>query len=119
MELVFNLGIRFLEVSGSKISRVIPKHTAVRTEFAGSVVAEEIHPEEANKQTGDRIINVAHAWSGKDGKQVLRYFGNPFRCISKKVCCLHLFVWYFDCCRTNQFLLLRKEYNTGWQLWKM
>lgn len=83
VDLKFNCGIRILEVVGSKINKLITNHVPVSLNCAGSFIAEEIHPEEASKETGDRIINVAHAWS--EGKQPLKYFGNPFRCLSKKV----------------------------------
>lgn len=53
---------------------------------AGAFVAEEIRAEEAEKEPGDRILNVAHGWAAQKQPPV-RYFGNPFRCLSKKVFC--------------------------------
>merc|ERR1712137_399329 len=84
VKVVYNSGIRLMEVNGSKIIKAIANYASVNVSVAGSIVAEEIRPEEASKEPGDRIINVAHAWGGPEGKQTLRFFGNPFRCISKK-----------------------------------
>ena len=70
-----------MEVSGSKISRVISSNLSVNLDISGTIVAEEILYGEVNKASGSKLINVTHGWSGNDGKQLIRYFGNPFRMV--------------------------------------
>jgi len=86
VNLIHNKGIRLFEVTGSKITRIIQPSTSVRTVYSGNIVAEEILTEETNKDPEDKILNVLHGWSGMSSNQPLKFFGDPFRCLSKKVC---------------------------------
>ena len=77
-------GIVLFEVVESKISRVVARSCPASTKLTGTLVAQEVRPEEADKQEGDRLLCVSHAYGGPDALLAPRPFGRPFRCLWRK-----------------------------------